>query len=414
MRSPPGSEFSLLAWVPEILLIVAVALVLILLKRGRLAEWLQWIPARRPRPRHRVTRIVCGTLGLGILAAVAAGTWHEVRRCYAAEPNAAIRVRIPTREAPPPAPGRDEYETPPSARLILYQFVGEPTADGFRTVHAESLEFRWPKDRNRNLVAEYRLGDFTCRFRATLLELYLSSRKPAELMLSCAYSYDVRRRGRGSTMRSGTLIGGDMRYLGTLDRDDETPHPLSIARGCAPDLHAYCLVVRAAEDDPLREAPLDEFIASREETPRPISAGSTPRSGDRYAGSKTVPARGVALARCIGTSGLLLFAAAALLAQLFARRDLASAAVLAGVVLYVALLDRAVLGMHLSRLADPRAPAAARLIACRQSTETFFYRETARRALESVAGDAAAPKALREAAQERATALKSERNLEPH
>jgi len=84
-----------------------------------------------------------------------------------------------------------------------------------------------------------------------------------------------------------------------------------------------------------------------------------------------------------------------LLSQLFVRRGLAYAGVLACIVLYVAVLDRAVLAAHLDRLEDGQAPLPARLTACQQLPYTFFFRETALGRLTAVSEDDSAPEQLR-------------------
>jgi len=67
-------------------------------------------------------------------------------------------------------------------------------------------------------------------------------------------------------------------------------------------------------------------------------------------------------------------------------------------------LDRAVLGAYLSRMEDPQAPLATRVIACEQATGTFFYRKTALARLRELAKDTTVPKPLRETAEQMAKA----------
>ena len=110
--------------------------------------------------------------------------------------------------------------------------------------------------------------------------------------------------------------------------------------------------------------------------------------------------RGLALMSFIGTSSLLLLLAAGLLTQLFAHRSVAFAGVLALIVLYVAALDRAVLNAHLDRLADTDATIPTRLIACTQAGHTFFYRDTCRRKVQSIAAANDSPEKLRKLMQQ--------------
>ncbi|GAG29071.1 unnamed protein product, partial [marine sediment metagenome] len=77
-------------------------------------------------------------------------------------------------------------------------------------------------------------------------------------------------------------------------------------------------------------------------------------------------------------------------------------------VFYVAVLDRAVLGAHLSRLNDTEAPLTTRLTACDSARDTFFYRQTARGNLEDLSRQDGAPKPLRAAAARIARSLQTE------
>ena len=95
---------------------------------------------------------------------------------------------------------------------------------------------------------------------------------------------------------------------------------------------------------------------------------------------------------------LTLLIAVALLTQVFTRRGVAFALILAGTILYVAALDRAVLATHLSRLDNASAPVAERKIACAEATGTFFYGKTAIERFDAVVKDPGAPMALRELA----------------
>jgi hypothetical protein len=370
--------------------------------------------ARTPRPRHLVTRIVCGTLGAGILAAVAVGTWRDVRQIYFDEEARALRLRVPTQEAPGPVLKRGEEIRLDSARLLVHLLVGEQTGAGFRPLHADETEVRWPADRGRNFNKAFRVGDSRCALQFQLGDVGLRGAptgRGSELALSGRIRVHIRRWDFSSSL-GGSFGGNGAQLLSEMRAETEGPHPLSIVHSLRRTMFVYSLVTRVAEDDPLKAVSLEEFAQSHE--------AEWPQEAVRSHGDwvnrpefDDIPMRGLALAGFIGTSSLLLLAASILLAQLFARRNLAFAGVLAGVVLYVAVLDRAALGMHLDHLADRRAPAATRLLACRYAAETFFYRAASRRALESIVQDASAPDALRETARRLAIDLSS-RNAGHH
>jgi hypothetical protein len=202
-------------------------------------------------------------------------------------------------------------------------------------------------------------------------------------------------------------------YLGNLSILHASTPPLSVVTGATRDLQAFAFVAVVADDDPLKAVPLDEFLQSRQPELAGLLRDSSRHSkNSRHDYSDNVPARGFALAGHIGASSLLLFVAAILFAQLFTRRNLAFAGVLAGVVLYVAALERIALGVHLSKLADPQAPISSRLTACREAPGTFFHRGTARRELQSVAADTKAPPALRAAASDSLSGLSQRAELE--
>jgi hypothetical protein len=358
-------------------------------------------PARGPQPRHLVTRIVCGTLGAAILVAVAVGTWTAARQNYAEPAAGGVVIRVPTQEPPAlraPKPGyREEAD---DARFLFHLVVGEPAPDGFTPVHVEEFDVRWPRDKDRQFQRSFETGPYRCLLRLRVPMVFVAQNTAQEASRlqphgTVGFSYVT---GRGSGSSSSGFYELEAGHLNVLQPLDSGPNPLSItAGGAGPDnLHAVYFMTRVAPDDPLKVVPFAEFAGRRPADLAKIrreSANRTLRHGP--AKNASLPACGLALAGHIGVSSLLLLAAAVLLTQLFARRSLAFAGVLAGVVLYVAALDRMALGVHLSRLADPAASLPSRLVACRLAPGTFFHRETALRELLTVSRNASAPEALR-------------------
>jgi len=366
---------------------------------------------RRPRKRHLVVRIVCGAVAAIILVAITVGTWNDVRRCYATDDlGKKLTVRVPSKPAPAlPVPaeqyGRTEVE---KARFLFHVVVADFAAGAARPVHVEEHEVRWPRDKMQVLERRFRFEDFEAHYTLVLPTLYVrrgSEGEPPVLQADGTYSVGWRCPGRSSS-RSGGLSLDGVWYAADMARP-RVPgkRPLSIAAAPRRDLKAFGFVTRAAEDDPLHEVALDAFLEQREADMRRALANKGDRATIGHRLPADIPLRGLALAAHIGLSSLLLLVAASLLSQLFVRRSLAFVGVLAAVVLYVAVLDRTALGAHLSRLSDAAAPLPARVVACRQATDTFFYAGTALAAVRSVADDAAAPAPLRQAAADVARSL---------
>jgi len=399
-----------------ILAALVVAVALWLSRRGVLHL------GRRPRPRHIVVRIVCGVLGVAILAAIAVGTWREVQRCYVpAEPAPTLTVRVPA--LPPPAPpttfkpdGTAEIE---KARLLFTFVVAEYEAGELRPVAAGQQEVHWPEDLVRRFQKEFEVGNgsFLFGLQFDSLRWIRSSREGADqAVVRCTGSHELRCRYRGNRGGGSSSTGGDIDLSKPWHACHQaypvpgTRPPLSIASGPsrAPVIFQFASGVCVAEGDPLKEVAIADFLRQHEaELQRAIvERGVKPSLRLAMGGlDEKVPARGLALAVHIGVSSLLLIVATLLLTQLFARRSLAFVGVLAAVVLYVAALDRIALGTHLSHLRDAKEPVGARITACCYATDSFFYRKTALARVRAVAADAQAPSALRDVAQEAARIL---------
>ena len=392
------------AWPLGLLALLAIVgvFLLVLLRRGL-------VPGpRAPRPRHMVVRIVCGVLGVGILAAVAAGTWSVVRKSYGGEaPGAEITIRVPTQPPPAlPVPAESFQRVELKKARLLFEFIvtdfsgGEP-----EPIHLEQQEIRWPDDKMRVFEKEFQTSGYTVRYHFVLPTLYVrkdSQNDPPELRCDGTYSIGWSARGTSSGTIGGLIPEGIVYACRMREPYGLEKPPLSIVAAPMRELTVIALFTRVAEDDPLKAIPAAELLRARQTEIGEALGRWSDHGGPQRFRSRVddIPFRGAALAIHIGASSLLLLAAAMLLSQLFARRGLAFVGVLAAVVLYVAALDRAVLGAYLGRMDDPEAPLATRVVACEQATDTFFYRRTALAAMEKLASDLQAPAPLRSAAGE--------------
>jgi len=382
---------------PIVILVVVLLFVafLVMLRRGVGFR----LRGRGSRQRHIVVRIICGSLGLLILVAIAVGTWHEARFCYL--PDKAARVRVPSRE-PPPAPeiARGHQVAADGVRVLLRLVVVDTSFGGRRPVVAHTFDVRWPEDRGRPFEAAVDLAGSAAVAELVVQDLNWSKRYAAQPTLEARTQLSFRGHDWVSSRgASGPLTDGPRMVLTRAPRWARKNRPLSAVATWQPGFAVVMFSTRVAPDDPLREVGLAEFFGERDDRVRELVAAEVPDRRADHRPPAEIPARGVALAEHIGASSLLLLGAALLLIQLFRRRGLAFAGLLTALVLYVAVLDRAVLDMHLSRLRDPEAPVATRLVACRRAFGTFFYRQRMLEAMEQVADDEQAPERLRDHAR---------------
>ena len=125
-----------------VLLAIVGVVLLVLLRRGL-------VPGpRAPRPRHIVVRIVCGVLGVGILVAVAAGTWSVVRDSYGGEAaGKGLTIRVPT-QPPPALPVPDEPSTTvevKKARFLVDLVVADLSTGEPVPIFVDQQELDWPR-----------------------------------------------------------------------------------------------------------------------------------------------------------------------------------------------------------------------------------------------------------------------------
>ncbi|HUT34275.1 MAG TPA: hypothetical protein VNE39_12390 [Planctomycetota bacterium] len=389
-----------------LILLAAVGVALLALLRRRSA-----LGPRAPRPRHIVIRIVCGVLGVGILAAVAVGTWSVVHGSDAGEAAGKERlVCVPTQPPPALAVPEEPFESVEvkQARFLVNVIIADLSAGEPVVIFADQQELRWP--RFCSLGRDFDVAGYKVRYEIALRALSACKEGPKAtptLRSDGKYNFDWQRGGSSSGTGGGLMLGGVWfaRRMGRAGPPEKPP--LSIVARPGRELTAVGFVTRVAEDDPLKAIPAAEFLRARqavvgEALGRWSNGGGPHRFPPRV---DDAPFRGAALAEHIGASSLLLLAAAVLLSQLFARRGLAFVGVLAAVALYVAALDRAVLGAHLSRMEGPNAPLPARVLACEQAADSFFYRKTALARLRELARDATVPGPLRARAEQMAREL---------
>jgi hypothetical protein len=213
-------------------------------------------------------------------------------------------------------------------------------------------------------------------------------------------------RSGGITCRRG------VEHVGDFTSYYQMKHPLSIVCGPVVSRHVLLVVTPVADDDPLVEMPAAAFARSRREDFPLVTQGQAHGLFGRHRHADyDVPVRALAFAIHVGTSALALLAAAVLLAQLFRRRSLALAGTLALTALYVAVLDRAALGAHLSRLEDKEASPAVRLAACAHAADTFFHRRTAFRRIGAMIDDGGTSTELRGVCREALEVLDPEQYL---
>lgn len=388
-------------------------------------------PARRPRKRSLLTRIICGTLAAAILIAIAVGTWRQVRSCYA-DPGEKLVVRVPAMPAPPLSTTEEGHTPIDQARILFHLIVVEapavpvPVGEGVyyadRTsaaaerripakpvsiLHVEELEVHWPQDKDRTREIAFVISGTRVEYSLVIRDLYVSLGVAEQSRLMVEGDVTVRQAWLGNSRRSGQY--GDFQIARPYRWDLEhssARNPLSVVP-VQRNMRLVCMGTPLANDDPLKQVTPSEFEEMFKDRIRePLAGGADDRAlARRLRDRADVPVTGLALLAHTGLSALLLLVAAVLLTQLFRQRGLAFAGVLAGLVLYVAVLDRLAVSAHLSRMEDETASVATRIIACQQAAETFFYGDTALERIASAGAEPAAPPQLREHAQAIAAVL---------
>ena len=400
-RSTPKMGIAIAGIVPLLLVVVLVVFILALKRRPSPMR------LRGPRRRHIVTRSVCAVLALAILISVGYFSWTEAGAIYATESPQTGTVQIPTKT---PAALTTELKpnqrvTLDKGRLLIKAIVLEAvTPTTFRAVHVDEFDITWPGGNSGTIANSFKFDNGTLSYRFDIADVYLKrhdgAAKPA-LQIDGNWSMKVRRQngnGRSSNSSGGRIIvngigGGKNINSGNTYRSNK---PLSaIPSSAAYGQLIICLFAELGDpDDKLTTISTEKFIAGKHEQ----ILAETNRSGGgynrRWRVDPDVPP-GISLIEHVGMAGALLALAAVLMAQLFMRRGLATVAMLATVILYIAAIDRAALDMHISHAQDADAPIGKRLAACGAASNTFFYAKTAAAQLQTIADDKQTPKPLK-------------------
>lgn len=337
--------------------------------------------SRAPRPWHPAVRIVCGVLGIGLLIALGVGTWREVRGVYGESlqtPQPALHLPAkPSPALPTPtqalAPGGARISPLSEARVLFHMVLLQRAYP----IHAEELDVRFPEDAGKKLERSFEHGGVHYRVTLTLKGLVAPrgfNDSPAHLFADGDINLEAHVGGSSWGSGPGGLIDLSSKY--ELERGVVNPwkQPWSLVH---PAVSAPVLVLQACRvdrDDPLKPATLVEVAGSNE------SADPNVPSGSRLTDPDMPPA--YRLMEALGVSSIILIFAAALLAQVFVRRGLAFAGLLALCMGYAAVLDRLAMGFHSGKLADKQQPMEDRVMAAEALRGTYFYKDTARRAAE--------------------------------
>ncbi|MFH1739521.1 MAG: hypothetical protein ABIH23_10985 [bacterium] len=387
-----------------IILVIPVILFLLIVPYRRAAMGKYRVSPRRPRNRHISIRIICGTAGVALLVAVGIGTWKEVQRCYADfSTDETLVLHVPTKPVPitHSEAGEENTDETEKGRFLFHVVF---TDSGLIPLHAEEFELYWPQDRNRKYGNSFGLDELSIKYsfilnpnpprvrniNATVLE---------QLCLERVFHFQWERHGI-SAVRMCTLESLDGGYLADFGGGVRQNRLFSIAPSLYPVVYGFYFIKQVAEDDPLRDTTLAEFVQMHFEKFHEPSGDGTQRRIPQRPSQEWDFMRGLALVFHLGFSSVVALLAAFLLTQVFARRSLAFVGILALVILYVAILDRTALNMHISRLTDPQATVSTRLAACEQAKYTFFHRKTALEQIRALAEDQEIPEQLRNAARD--------------
>jgi hypothetical protein len=355
---------------------------------GMNRRWGWSSPVRQTHARHRITRIICGVLGLGLVVAITISTILDIRRVY--EAPTPLSLRRPALAPPVRPSGEGAFE---GGRFLLHMVLVTATEGSMQPLAGETFDVNWPRDRNRPFHTTLRHGAGTVHCEVSLTQIERPMRETTEYPKTYC-SYSVSSEGMSYSCHAGGSTffpkalqfsrGGDAGFFSMARTADETEFVLL-------DLTAL------REDDPLKAAGFADFVSFRnpEYWKDEIHVSTRTLNAPDQFGS---PALG--LIEGLRGNVIILLAAAILLGQVFRRPSLGFAKVAACLLLFVGGLDRLTLRVHESRLRDGTAPLERRLSACAHVPTTTFFPKTALRDLEAVASDPAAPEALQKLARQ--------------
>jgi hypothetical protein len=338
-----------------------------------------------------VVRVTCAVLGLGILATLAVGSWRAAQAPYL-EAAVAVPARMPVPASSLERPGAGILDPGhPPRRFQLRLFI---VADGDPALcrHHEQWIVQWPADRGRPWSGAW--SDGTAAVRWSIAVSDVIREEPDDFRVMARGSIDSAG-STGEESRSGSIFfdaRGDVQRL-AMDAA-WSAHPFAIGRTWHPGLQLVASVAPlVGDDDALVDRPVATVLADH--GPRLLASLREGARTTRWHSAR-VPMAGIRFAEHLGAAVLPLLAAVVLLAQCFRRRAIALVGVAIAVLLVAVALDRMVLAVDLGRLDDATAPLAARLVAARQASDSFFHRATAMGRIGAVAADPGAPQALRD------------------
>ena len=387
----------------------------------RLSRSPLFLPAARRKigPLGKV-RIACGALGGLIVIGTVVGTWQTVRHRYAQVlAPAGQTVRVPTRAVGPEEMGTEAGGVMNDVRLLVDVLVMDARCPEIRPVHLEQFDVRGSQMVRKE--AEFRLNGRPCTYYLEINGIRrVEPSPPVELSLQAdpkAVTWratglqSIRWTGPFRTQRWNSASINWSPAQANLMWIPVGAHlsPLSVTPLTPSQYYCLTLLTPVAVDDPLRTVPLEEYVQLRQDVLRRSGIYGAPHTAVE-AHMEAVPAGALRLGTYLGMPMLLLPAAAVLLSQLFRRRNLAAAALILGLLLYVAVSERVLLAHDLSRLVDPAAPLQVRLVAAdRLAMATFFYKDTALHSLTRMAARQDVPAMLRDKVQSAVTKLAESR-----
>ncbi len=353
--------------------------------------------SRAPRPWHPAVRIVCGVLGIGLLIALSVGTWREVRGGYdSITPKEPLILHLPakpTPKLPTLKASSDGVRTAEikNGRLLLHLVFFR----GAHPVYACEQDVVIPQQGPIQIRQDVTLGKERYTFAGRINKLMVCAEgdesKTVSLLAdwnctvnACFDDFNATEDrwfdGRGGTGLNGLV---DLNHNETFSSGCTRLLPQnhwSLLHGSSPTT-LFRIESRARlveHDDPLKPATLTEVADS---------VGTADHDGIRISSQRNTVVNPdmppvLRLINALGVSSIILLFAAIMLAQIFVRRGLAFAGMLALCLGYAAALDRMAVEFHARKLADKQQPMEDRVMAAEALSGTYFYKDTARRAAE--------------------------------
>src|SRR4051812_36487542 len=234
-----------------VLFLIAVAVGLaVFFMRG----WNGGSPGRRPDRRHWITRVICGTVGGAILLAFLVITLRDVRATSkSARP---ITLRVPT--LPPPEAPKQRGEVK-AGRFLLQMVVTQAGEFPGHPIASESYEVLWPRDQDRTFELFLKEGLGQLKLTQTLNGILWGMKNKLEFSGSTTFQSNS---PTSSHSQSG---GSSFPHVMSVDGGGHEYSLFSLEKVVDEDLLVLCDLTWIREDDPLRPASLEEWIALRGE-----------------------------------------------------------------------------------------------------------------------------------------------------